>query len=147
MDILSLSPGIIAAVTHQLFKIQIAFASKNEKARAVVEDAIGDLHVYVHILNEINSSMFSFQATMPPASRSCLELCFNRASRIANLMSKGEQKVGHYAKKQDHACRFRVCYAAIPASCLTLKRRHYGVWFLEPFLPFGSDLFGGLVVP
>jgi len=92
MDILSLSPGIIAAVTHQLFKIQIALASKNDKARAVVEDAIGDLHVYVDILNEINSSMFSFQGTMPPASRSCLELCFNRASRIANLMSKGEQK-------------------------------------------------------
>jgi len=91
MDPLSISAGVIA-VTQQLFRIQKAFASKNDKARAAVEDAIGDLHVYVDILNEINSTMFSFQGTMPPASRSCLELCFNRASKIANLMSKGEQK-------------------------------------------------------
>ncbi len=44
--------------------------------------------------------MFSFQGTMPPASRSCLELCYKRFSRIAILMSRGEQKLATMLKNK-----------------------------------------------
>lgn len=91
MDPLSLTAGVVG-VTQQLFRIQKAFASRNGNARTVVQDAVGDLPVYIDILNEMSSTMISFQGTMPPASRSSLELCFNRASKVANLMSKGEHK-------------------------------------------------------
>lgn len=73
-DPLSLLAGAIAVI-HQLLWIHTAFASENDKAHAVVADAIGNLHVYVDTLNnESNSTMFFFQGTMPPASRSCRSL-------------------------------------------------------------------------
>lgn len=91
MDPLSVTAGVWG-VTQQLYKIQKAFASRNDKAGPILQDAIGDLPVYIDILNEMNATMISFQGTMPPASSSCLELCYKRASRVANFMSKGEQK-------------------------------------------------------
>lgn len=99
MDPLSIMTAVVA-VSSQLFRIQKAFVSKSDKARAAVEDAIGDLDVYMDILTEINLTMFSFQGTMPPASRSCLKLCFNRASKIEILMSKGEQKLASISKNK-----------------------------------------------
>ena len=91
MDPLSITAGVVG-VTQQLFRIQKAFSSRNDRAGAAVQDAIGDLPVYIDILNEMRSKMTSFQGTMPPAALSCLTVCFTRASRLVDLMSKGGQK-------------------------------------------------------
>ena len=87
MDPLSVTSGIIG-VTQQLFKIQKAFSSKNDSARAVVQDTIGDLPVYIDILNEMSNETVSFRGNLPPSAHSCLKLCYERASRVADLMSK-----------------------------------------------------------
>ena len=88
MDPVSVTAGLVG-VTQQLYRIQKAFASRNDRSRTIVQDVIGDLPVYIDILNEMNSTMVAFQGTMPPAAQSCLGLCYTRASRVADLMSKG----------------------------------------------------------
>ena len=87
MDPLSASAGIIG-VTQQLYKLQKAFFSKNEGSRAVLQDAIGDLPVYIDILNEMSSETVSFRGNLPPSAHSCLQLCFQRASRVTDMMIK-----------------------------------------------------------
>ena len=87
MDPLSASAAF-SGVTQQLFKIQKAFSSKNESARAVVQDTIGDLPVYIDILNEMSNESVSFRGSFPPSAHSCLKLCYERASRVTDLMSK-----------------------------------------------------------
>ena len=98
MDPISISASIVA-LTQQLSKIHRAFASRNDRSGAIVQDAIGDLPVYIDILNEMYSMMVAFQGTMPPAAQSCLGLCYGRAVRVANLMSKSEQTPGMGAKQ------------------------------------------------
>ena len=93
MDPLSVSAAIVG-VTQQLFKIQKAFSSKNEGARAVVQDTIGDLPVYIDILNEMSNETISFRGNLPPSANSCLRLCYERASRVAEMMSKGGSHPG-----------------------------------------------------
>ncbi|KAL8827984.1 MAG: hypothetical protein Q9191_002853 [Dirinaria sp. TL-2023a] len=90
MDPVSMTAGLVA-VTQQLLRIQKTFASRNDKWGAIVQDAMADIPVYIDILNEMYSTMVAFRGTMPPAAQSCLGLCYGRALRIANLMSKGEQ--------------------------------------------------------
>ena len=87
MDPLSASAGIVG-VTQQLYKLQKAFFSKNEGSRTVVQDAIGDLPVYIDILNEMSSEIVSFRSNLPPSAHSCLRLCYDRASRVTDMMSK-----------------------------------------------------------
>ena len=88
MDPLSVSAAIIG-VTQQLFIIEKAFSSKSASARAVVQNTIGDLPVYIDILNEMSNEMVSFRGNLPPSAHSCLKLCYERASRVADLMSRG----------------------------------------------------------
>ena len=96
MDPLSVSAAIVG-VTQQLFKIQKAFSSKNDSARAVVQDTIGDLPVYIDILNEMSHETASFRGNLPPSAHSCLKLCYERASRVADLMSKSGSSRPHVA--------------------------------------------------
>ena len=88
MDPLSVSAAIIG-VTQQLFIIEKAFSSKSASARAVLQKTIGDLPVYIDILNEMSNEMVSFRGNLPPSAHSCLKLCYERASRVADLMSRG----------------------------------------------------------
>lgn len=90
----------LVVVTQQLLKVQKAFASKNDRFGAIVQDAMGDLPVYIDILNEMYSTMVAFQGNMPPAASSCLGLCYGRAVRIANLMSKEEKRPAMVPKGQ-----------------------------------------------
>lgn len=87
MDPISISAAISGA-TLQLFEIQKAFSSKNDSACGVVQDTIGDLPVYTDILNEMSHETASFRGNVPPSAHSCLKLCYERVSRVADLMGK-----------------------------------------------------------
>ena len=91
MDSISTSAAI-SGVTLQLSEVQKAFSSKDSSARAVVQDTIGDLPVYIEILNEMSHEMASFRGNLPSSAHSCLKLCYERASRVADLMSQSGRR-------------------------------------------------------
>ena len=53
-----------------------------------MQDAIGDLPVYIDILNEMASETVSSRGNLPPSAHNCLKLCYERASRVTDMMSK-----------------------------------------------------------
>ena len=57
-------------------------------------NAVGDLPMYIDILNEMASETASFPGNLPPSAHSCLKICYERASRVADMvadmMSKSE---------------------------------------------------------
>ena len=75
MDPLSASAAI-AEVTQQLFQTQKAFSSKHDRARQALQVTIGDLPVYIDILNEMSNETVSFRGNLPPSAHICPKLCF-----------------------------------------------------------------------